>query len=88
MISYGFYFFHSMFLDEFKRLDHRLSPNGAMGVGVFVLAFVFTYTLAWLSFRYLESPFLRLKSRLAPGHRSVPSGVEQPSSRPLRTERV
>jgi len=34
------------------------------------LGFITSYALAWLSFQYLERPFLRLKRRLAPQERS------------------
>lgn len=65
-ISYGFYFIHNLFTQAVREtldrhpIDHRLLPL------VPIVMFVLVVILAKLSFRYLESPFLRLKDRLAP----------------------
>ncbi|MBB5062953.1 peptidoglycan/LPS O-acetylase OafA/YrhL [Granulicella mallensis] len=71
VISYGFYFFHDLPEAQFLIVSSKLHPYH-LNLLVFPLAFAYTYGAAFLSFRYLESPFLRLKALLAPGHRSVP----------------
>ena len=71
VISYGFYFFHDLPEVQFTIVSSKLLPYH-LNLLVFPLAFAYTYGAAFLSFRYLESPFLRLKAVLAPGHRSVP----------------
>jgi peptidoglycan/LPS O-acetylase OafA/YrhL len=70
-ISYGFYFFHALPEAQFVVLADHLRPYH-LSVLVLPLAFAFSYGAAALSFRYLESYFLRLKSVLAPGHTGVP----------------
>jgi peptidoglycan/LPS O-acetylase OafA/YrhL len=68
-ISYGLYVFHRFALDlVFKHLRWvvDLGPAGRV-----VAAFSLTIALAALSYRYLEKPFLRLKSRFAVVHRDA-----------------
>ena len=73
IISYGFYFFHELPETLCLRYMHwhphraRLAP---------LVAFALTVLVATLSFHFYEARFLKLKKRLAPGHRSVPSGQE------------
>jgi peptidoglycan/LPS O-acetylase OafA/YrhL len=57
-ISYGLYVFHVAAI----RLVQTMSPSLA-GPLVLVIAFTLTVGLAALSYRFLESPFLRLKNR-------------------------
>ena len=75
-ISYGFYFFHDLPEAQFAFLAGHLMPYH-LSLLILPIAFAYTYTAAFLSFRYLETPFLRLKSVLAPGHRSVPPPLSQ-----------
>jgi peptidoglycan/LPS O-acetylase OafA/YrhL len=85
-ISYGMYALHlipAMFLGIAAG---RLIPYHLQFV-VPIFALVGTAGAAWLSFRYLESPFLRLKSVLAPQPTTpwVPSAAgaaEKPKSLP------
>ena len=70
-ISYCFYIFHALPIEFWKRfaLSH---PQWRYGIPF--VQFGITLGLAWLSFWYLESPFLRLKRKLAPqgvGERGV-----------------
>jgi len=64
-MSYGLYIFHGLIAPyilakalTFHRYHGRLL--------VPMLGFACSYIIAWLSFRFLESPFLRLKDILAP----------------------
>jgi peptidoglycan/LPS O-acetylase OafA/YrhL len=86
VISYGFYFFHGMGLTLVNSLNLRFFAPKHLSMVLIVLYFAAIYTLAWLSFRYFESPFLKLKNRWAPGHRSVPSGREDVSPMALVEE--
>ncbi len=66
-ISYGFYVFHDMFHWVYGHtLTHFFGEHLSKGgTAIFLLAFVGTLFFASLSFRFFESPFLRLKSRFA-----------------------
>ena len=70
-ISYGFYFLHDLPVELLRSLPASADEKRWGAAAIFVV----TAGLAWLSYRYFESPFLRLKGRLAPGHRSTPPGV-------------
>jgi peptidoglycan/LPS O-acetylase OafA/YrhL len=72
-ISYGMYFFHHLpwtFLATWL-IRH---PHKHLGPVAFLAVAIFTVTSARLSFRFIESPFLRLKSRIAP----TPGAIEDP----------
>jgi peptidoglycan/LPS O-acetylase OafA/YrhL len=73
LISYGFYFFHLLPYPSFELLGRHFPQ---LMVAIPWIAFVCSLAAAVLSFHFFESPFLRLKNRLAPGHRSIPSGAE------------
>ncbi len=64
-VSYGFYVLHEIPLEVYKWMARRIAGQhvGHIGLVVAPIALVCTYSLAWLSFRYFESPFLRLKDR-------------------------
>jgi peptidoglycan/LPS O-acetylase OafA/YrhL len=72
-ISYGMYLFHALPELHFQAEGQRFI-NDHVGFLLPVVAFVYTLTCAKLSFRFIESPFLRLKDRLAPR----PGAVEDP----------
>jgi len=81
-LSYGLYFFH--LLPSALVITHiRTFQSHHMGFLTLLAPFCFALTAAWLSFRFLESPFLRLKSRLAPqkGHIADPIPVPPSSGR-------
>jgi peptidoglycan/LPS O-acetylase OafA/YrhL len=63
VISYGFYFYHSIPWPIWSRIWEQ-HPR-LLNVIPFV-AFALTLALAWTSYRFLETPFLRLKKVLAP----------------------
>ena len=65
VVSYGFYFYHLLDIDVLIRLA-RKHPGASMVIPF--VAFGVTLGVAWLSFRYFETPFLRLKRVLAPEH--------------------
>ena len=67
-ISYGLYVFHVMIMTMFRR---AIAPENGSGVIIFAVAsLAMTIVVSALSYKYYETPFLRLKSRFA----SVPSG--------------
>jgi peptidoglycan/LPS O-acetylase OafA/YrhL len=69
-ISYGFYVFHDIPHNFYIRavslatawLPFKINGDGEQAV-VAVLAFICTVTMAALSYKFLERPFLRLKNR-------------------------
>lgn len=67
-ISYGIYIIHplSIFLLSglYRSLDIPLS-NGMATVYIYILITLMTILIAWLSYRFYESPFLRMKNRFA-----------------------
>jgi peptidoglycan/LPS O-acetylase OafA/YrhL len=71
VISYGFYFYHAI---PSYPWHHLAEVHPALTNVIPLMAFAVTAAIAWLSFRYFESPFLRLKSELAPQRRAVPGG--------------
>ena len=60
-VSYGAYVFHDIprwfYYEAVKGLP------GSRTVNASILGLIGTLLLAWLSFRYFESPFIRLKER-------------------------
>jgi peptidoglycan/LPS O-acetylase OafA/YrhL len=62
-ISYGFYVFHDIPHIAYERLTQTLvGPHGdPFGLLTGAFALIGTLLLSWLSFRYFESKFLRLK---------------------------
>ncbi len=71
-VSYGFYVLH--FLCPQMYVSWAEAHAQPIRLLLLPVTFLALFGLASLSFHYYESPFLRLKQRLAPGHRSVPSG--------------
>ena len=76
-ISYGLYFFHGIPANYLAAKSSDLARHH-LAFLVPLGAFVYALLASILSFRYLESPFLRLKSRLAPR----PNAVEDPQPVP------
>jgi len=72
--SYGLYLLHAVPLFLFAgQLLPRLQLHH-LGILFIPVALFYTFSAAWLSYRYLESPFLRLKDRLAP----TPARISEP----------
>ena len=65
MVSYGFYVYHDIPSEFYRYLArHALGPHFThIGVLVSPIAFACTTALAFLSYRYLERPFLLMKKR-------------------------
>jgi len=63
VVSYGMYLLHMLTHNVVgKLLANHLGRHGSI---VFLIVTVATYGVAWISFRYYESFFLRLKTRFA-----------------------
>jgi peptidoglycan/LPS O-acetylase OafA/YrhL len=62
-ISYGLYVFHELAL---KVANVAVKPEGMLRLTIWIaLGLGITIALAALSYRYLETPFLRMKERFA-----------------------
>lgn len=71
-ISYGIYLLHMLAAHVARKvLKHQ------EGVDVFLLTLLVALTLAYLSYRYFESPLLRLKDRFSAESGSIP--LRQPA---------
>lgn len=75
-VSYGAYLFHTIVLVSLARLP--IPPASPIGLLTKIVALAITLGLALLSFRYIESPFLRLQSRF---RRSAPEVAEPTAPR-------
>ena len=65
-LSYGLYVFHHMFNFEWENWFGKpliaSGVNPVLGQSLYMLlAFICTYVLARLSWKFIEEPFLRLK---------------------------
>lgn len=59
-ISYGLYVYHPFVYTSVRHwLDNCLIPKPIL----FIVCFASTYLVAWISYRFLESPFLLLKNK-------------------------
>jgi peptidoglycan/LPS O-acetylase OafA/YrhL len=63
VVSYGMYMLNTLVLDCLKPIFHRLGPHHPLLQ--FPIAAAFTILVAGLSYRFLETPFLRLKERFS-----------------------
>jgi peptidoglycan/LPS O-acetylase OafA/YrhL len=83
-VSYGFYIFHLLFYDcDRISMDAARSPlvHNLIHCGIFA----WVWGLSWLSFRYFETPFLRLKDRWG-AHEAVSRATGSRHSRALEQE--
>ena len=63
-MSYGFYVFHDMLHAVWEALpNHYLRHTRWAGTATTLIALVGTTAVSYLSYRFFETPFLRLKSR-------------------------
>jgi peptidoglycan/LPS O-acetylase OafA/YrhL len=75
-ISYGAYVFHDILHKQFLRLVQHYGSHypGHLRLPTAALAFACTLLFAWASYRWFESPILRLKDRWT---RTTPEPAEQ-----------
>ncbi len=65
-ISYGVYVFHILFFPVFGWLVSTIAPHANRNLSLalnFIVAGILSTLLAWISFRYFETPFLKQRSR-------------------------
>lgn len=91
-ISYGFYLYHNL-IPDLTRNHHAVAlfggtvPLWAHVAGI-VASFAISLTLALLSWRLIEEPILRLKTRRAPpATTNGPSAAKEPALAGARPER-
>jgi peptidoglycan/LPS O-acetylase OafA/YrhL len=75
-VSYGFYIFHLLFYDCDRIVIDAVKPRFPAWP-IHVATFAWVWLLSWASFRWYETPFLRLKSRWGGGgenRKAVPAG--------------
>ena len=61
-VSYGFYVFHFLFYDCDRIVYDAIKPRFPAWP-IHIALFAWVWFLSWASFRWFESPFLRLKDR-------------------------
>jgi peptidoglycan/LPS O-acetylase OafA/YrhL len=67
-ISYGVYVFHMLFLSVFVSIEQRIFGQRSQVVtntALFFIAAIGSVSMAWISFRFFETPFLKLKDRFS-----------------------
>ena len=67
-ISYGVYVFHMLFLSVFVSIEQRIFGQRSQVVtnaALFCIAAIGSVSIAWISFRFFETPFLKLKDRFS-----------------------
>lgn len=69
MITYGLYVFHIAAIWTVVKLLARFGVDGPLqGPAIIVLSLVLVFVVSAISFKYLESPFLRFKRRFEAVH--------------------
>ena len=83
-ISYGFYLYHNL-IPDLTRNHHAAAffggtvPLWAHVAGI-VASFAISLTMAVLSWRLIEAPILRLKTRRAPVDTAMPAATQTPAT--------
>lgn len=70
-ISYGLYLYHPLVFGTFAVARHAIGLRGSLAVDV--LSFLACFVVAGFSWRYIESPILRLKDYFPYGATAAPS---------------
>lgn len=70
-ISYGAYLWHAPLLGIYFYYLRPINPFSVRGFVIFLIWFASTIAVAWLSFRFVELPFLRFKNRLGGKQRAA-----------------
>jgi peptidoglycan/LPS O-acetylase OafA/YrhL len=74
-ISYGIYLWHQLFVIEVAEVKWLWTSGLPLSVVMLVIVLAGTITVAWLSWRFVEEPILRLK-RLLPDRVAPPRDPE------------
>lgn len=74
VVSYGIYLYHLLGMEAFRRLAGRVGLDGDLLLAVGTLAL--TWVLAEISYRWWETPFLRMKLRVAAPRPRVPRDTD------------
>jgi peptidoglycan/LPS O-acetylase OafA/YrhL len=75
-ISYGAYLSHVPLLGVYYYYLRPINAFSVRGFVIFVIWFANVILVSWLSFRFIELPFLRIKNRLG-GQKQVAARTEQ-----------
>ncbi len=73
-ISYGIYLYHSAICLLFFEIGRYvfgvnvINNNALLEIGIFILFLITTYLVSTISFKYIEKPFLRIKSNIVNKH--------------------
>lgn len=65
-ISYGLYVYHVVLIPIYPWIVERIAPHAGRNTTLMLdgmTGFAVSFLVAWLSFRFFETPFLRLKRR-------------------------
>jgi peptidoglycan/LPS O-acetylase OafA/YrhL len=79
-ISYGVYMYHGMLLTVLVDLGMIGSP------WYLVLVAVVTFTLAWLSYKYIETPAMKLAKEKNKAHKAAAVKPPAPEPAPVQEE--
>ena len=82
-ISYGAYVYHDILHPILSRFIDQFGFKHAERAAI-VIGLSLTLVLSWASFRWFESPFIRLKDRWAKAPNSTPAGNPSQLSSPPR----
>lgn len=75
-VSYGFYVFHLLFYDCDRIVIDATGPR-VPPVLIHAAVFAWVWLLSWASFRWYETPFLRMKRRWAEGNEETEAAPEE-----------
>jgi peptidoglycan/LPS O-acetylase OafA/YrhL len=67
-ISYGVYVYHMLFLSVFVSIEQRIFGQRSqvfINAALFFIAAIGSVGMAWISFRFFETPFSKLKDRFS-----------------------